>query len=78
MATAAARRYHPVNSRRTLLPDLLIDWIGYVCLCVCSLEALPQLDPSRAVVMFPSDDAVLPDQLAVDQMDHVIIIDSKW
>jgi hypothetical protein len=45
---------------------------------MCSLEALPQLDPCRAVVMFPSDDAVLPDQVEVDHMDHVIIIDSKW
>lgn len=47
-------------------------------LSVCSLEAMPQLDPSRSVVMFPSDDAVLPDQVAVDALDHVIIIDSKW
>lgn len=43
-----------------------------------SLEELPQLDPTRSVVMFPSDDALLPDQLSVEELGHVIIIDSKW
>lgn len=62
------------------LPNPLTDHHVCVCVfvCMCSLEALPQLDPCRAVVMFPSDDAVLPDQVEVDHMDHVIIIDSKW
>jgi hypothetical protein len=45
---------------------------------VCSLEALPPLDPTRSVVMFPSDDALLPEQLPVEQLEHIIIIDSKW
>lgn len=59
-----------------------------MCVCVplcvlerctdCSLEELPQLDPTRSVVMFPSDDALLPDQLSEGELGHVIIIDSKW
>lgn len=44
----------------------------------CSIEALPQLDPAECVVMFPSEDALLPDQLPLEQLKHVILIDSKW
>jgi len=42
------------------------------------IEALPQLDPAECVVMFPSEDALLPDQLPLEQLKHVILIDSKW
>jgi hypothetical protein len=42
------------------------------------MDQLPQLDPQRSVVMFPSEDAVLPDLLPMEQLDHVVIIDSKW
>jgi len=28
--------------------------------------------------MFPSEDALLPDQLPLEQLKHVILIDSKW
>lgn len=50
----------------------------HVLSCHVSLEALPQLDAGRTVLMYPSEDAVLPEQLALDQLDNVIIIDSKW
>lgn len=70
----------PYTKQQQDLAGRLCDW--FACMrvvhCVCSLEVLPQLDPSRSVVMFPSDDAVLPDQVAMDTLDHVIIIDSKW
>lgn len=48
------------------------------CSCSCSIDNMPSVDPSRCVVMFPSDDALLPNQLDVKQVERVIIIDSKW
>lgn len=55
--------------------DLCVSWLRVL---VCSMEALPLLDPARSVVMFPSEDALLPEQLPVEQLEHVIIIDAKW
>ncbi|KAF8072689.1 dtwd1 [Scenedesmus sp. PABB004] len=44
-----------------------------------SVEQLPAgVDPARCAVLFPSDDALLPEQLDVAQLDRVVIIDSKW
>lgn len=39
---------------------------------------MPGCDPSRCVVMFPSEDALLPDQLDLQHLERVVIIDSKW
>lgn len=42
-----------------------------------SLEDLPDFDKSRAVVLFPSEDACTVDALDVTELQHVIIIDSR-
>lgn len=55
-------------------PRPALFWI----VLVSSLQQLPELDAAQCVVMFPSDDALLPDQIPLEQLKHVIIIDSKW
>eukprot|EP00879_Flechtneria_rotunda_P021202 GHRR01022335.1.p2 GENE.GHRR01022335.1~~GHRR01022335.1.p2 ORF type:complete len:136 (+),score=51.15 GHRR01022335.1:250-657(+) len=52
----------------------------YCCalLHTCGMEQLPQLHLSNTVLMFPSDGALLPDQLDLQQLHHVVILDSKW
>lgn len=48
------------------------------CVHMHRLDELPALDPATTVVLFPSDDAVTPDQLELQQMQHVVAIDAKW
>ncbi|KAF5838436.1 hypothetical protein DUNSADRAFT_2904 [Dunaliella salina] len=43
-----------------------------------TLDACPPFDASRAVVLYPSDDAVDVGQLEPNSIDRVFIIDSKW
>ncbi|WIA08679.1 hypothetical protein OEZ85_008106 [Tetradesmus obliquus] len=43
-----------------------------------SIDQMPACDPAQCAVMFPSDDALLPDQLNLQQLQRVVILDSKW
>mmetsp|Transcript_22782 Transcript_22782/g.62970 ORF Transcript_22782/g.62970 Transcript_22782/m.62970 type:complete len:397 (+) Transcript_22782:114-1304(+) len=43
-----------------------------------SLDACPPFDASRAVVLYPSNDALEVGQLEPNSIDRVFIIDSKW
>jgi hypothetical protein len=44
----------------------------------CRVEDTPPFDPARAVVLFPSEDAVEVQQLEAGSIDRVFIIDSRW
>ncbi|KAF6259503.1 hypothetical protein COO60DRAFT_1002407 [Scenedesmus sp. NREL 46B-D3] len=43
-----------------------------------SIDQMPACDPAACAVMFPCDDALLPDQLDLQQLQRVVILDSKW
>lgn len=43
-----------------------------------SIGHSPDFDPSRAVVLFPSDDALDVADLEPGSIDRAFIIDSKW
>jgi hypothetical protein len=42
------------------------------------VEQCPAFDPSRAVVLFPSDDATLVGDLDFSSVERVFIVDSRW
>ena len=46
--------------------------------CIISLDHCPEFDKARAVVMYPSDDAMDVSDLDPNTVDRVFIIDSKW
>ena len=43
-----------------------------------SADSFPPFDRARAVVLFPSSDALDIEQLEAGSIDRAIIIDSKW
>jgi hypothetical protein len=44
----------------------------------CRVEDTPPFDPARAIVLFPSEDAVEVQQLEAGSIDRAFIIDSRW
>lgn len=45
---------------------------------VHGVDSLPEVNPSEAILLFPSESAVEPEAVDSSDVKHVFIIDSKW